>query len=780
LNIAWFKDLHKNDVGIAGGKGASLGEMYNAQFPIPPGFAVTAQAFKNFIENSGINKEIFSLLKDLDVEDTQKLKETSEKIAKIIKSTEMPPKLRNEILEAYDNLNIDIDVFQTAGKQALDIIKASREQPFVAVRSSATAEDLPTASFAGQQATYLNIKGNDQLIEAVQDCWASLYTARAIYYRVKNNFPHEKVFISVIVQKMVNSTTAGVTFSINPATNNESEIIIEAGYGLGEAVVSGSITPDQYIIDKETLDIKSTKVSSQEWMIIRDPREGHSIKKDVPEEKQKQQVLTTDEIKKLAKLTKNIEKHYNCAQDIEFAIEGPNVYIVQARPVTTLKKPYEEPKEETSVETTETKEILSGLAASPGIGTGKVMVVEGLGDLHKVQAGHVLVTKMTNPDFVPAMKRAEAIVTDEGGLTAHAAIVSRELGIPCVVGTDTATDILKEGQLITVDGKAGKVYEGRLEIETPEKEEKPAEPQEKLETITEIKVNVDMPELAEKAAATGADGVGLLRCEFLILGLKEHPYYLIKNGRKDELVNHLYQGIKKIASAFKDKPVWYRTLDAPTDEFRKMQGGEDEPEEANPMMGWRSIRRDLDQPELLKAQFEAIKKAHDDGLKNIGVMIPLVSELSQIRKAKDILRQVGLEPQEEIDFGMMVETPASVLLIEEFCREGLDFVSIGSNDLTQFTLAVDRDNGNLAKLYRETHPAVLKEIAAVIKACKKNNVEVSLCGQAGSYPEMAEFLVKNGIDSISANIDAVPAIRKIAHKIERELLLDAARERLEQ
>jgi len=526
LDIAWFKDLHKTDVGIAGGKGASLGEMYNSNFPIPPGFAVTAQAFQEFIENSGIDKEIFSLLKDLDVEDTQKLKETSEKIGKIIQATEMPPKLRNEILEAYDNLNIDIDVFQTAGKQALDIIKAAREQPFVAVRSSATAEDLPTASFAGQQATYLNIKGNDQLIRAVQDCWASLYTARAIYYRVKNNFPHEKVFISVIVQKMVNSNTAGVIFSINPATNNESEIVLEAGYGLGEAVVSGSITPDQYIIDKETLDIKTKKISSQEWMIVRDPREGNSIKKDVPEDKQKQQVLTNDEIKKLSKLTNDIEKHYQCAQDIEFAIEGPNIYIVQARPVTTLKKPYEEPqKEETPSEGPKT-EILPGLAASPGIGTGDVKIVHGLEDVQKIQEGDVLVTKMTNPDFVPAMKKAVAIVTDEGGLTAHAAIVSRELGVPCVVGTEKATELLKEGQIITVDGKAGKVYEGKIEIEQP-KEEAISETQEKLETITEVKVNVDMPELAEKAAATGADGVLHMVFLRLLQDVLEQCIYLV-------------------------------------------------------------------------------------------------------------------------------------------------------------------------------------------------------------------------------------------------------------
>ena len=772
-NILWFKEVNKSNIAEVGGKGASLGEMYGVGLPIPPGFCVTAQAYKNLIETTKIDEKIYSLLDKLDVENTDALYDASEKVQEIILDAKVPSQLQLDIKNAYNNMNVDIDVIKTASRETVSIIKAGSSLAFVAVRSSATAEDLPTASFAGQQSTYLNVKGGDELIKNVKKCWASLFTARAIYYRVKNNFEHRKVFISVIVQRMVNSDSAGVMFTINPSTN-KNEIVIEAGYGLGEAVVGGTITPDRYVIDKKSLEITERETHKQPWAIIRDPGTGKNKKKTLTEEEGKKQKVSDKNLKILGELGNKIEEHYGIAQDIEFAIENEKVFIVQSRPVTTMKKTKEVMEKQEELK--EKEVILKGLNAGPGMGSGKVKIIHSLEDLSKLQEGNVLVARMTNPDYVAKMKMASAIITDAGGTTCHAAIVGREMGLPVVVGTMKATQVLKDGDEVTVDGYTGNIYRGKVEIERKEEVvEEVAGVPEKIETVTEVKVNLDMPEYAEKAAKTGADGVGLLRCEFIILGRKVHPYYLIEQGKKDELVNNLAEDIKKIASAFKGKPVWYRTLDAPTDEFRHLQGGEGEPKEDNPMMGWRSIRRDLDQPELLKAQFEAIKKVHDQGFTNIGVMIPLVTDVEQVKKAKQYLMEIGLEPLEQIEFGVMVETPASIEIIEEICKEGIDFISFGTNDLTQFTLAVDRNNAKVQKLFDEMHPAVLKQIERVIKTCREYNVETSICGQAGSREDMVEWLVKKGIDSISANIDAVEKIKKVVYKTEKRMLLKYAR-----
>ncbi len=777
-NVIWFKDISKDDVALVGGKGANLGEMYNAHFNIPNGFVVSSEAYKKFLEETKLQPIINQVLENLDVEDNEALKRASDKVQELILSEEMPAEIKNDIKKAYENLNISMELLNVPRK-TIDFIQAGRDYPYVAVRSSATAEDLPEFSFAGQQATYLNVKNANNVIIAVQQCWASLYTARAIYYRVKNNFDHEKVFIAVVVQKMVNSEKAGVMFSINPANNNQDEIIIEAGFGFGDAIVSGSISPDRYVVDKNSLDIKDIKVNKKDFMYYRDPRTGRTTKRELSLEKAKSQVLTEDEIKKLAVLAKRVEGHYHKPQDMEFAIEGSNIYLVQTRPITTQAKVSEvtgeeDKKEEINIEESSGELVLEGISASPGVGKGKVKIVSSIEDLSKIEEGDVLVAKMTNPDYVTAMQKASAIVTDEGGSTSHAAIVSREMGIPAVVGTEKATQVLKDGEFVTVDGSNGKVYRGEKELkeeeENKEEENKVSYVDEK--TVTKIKAIVDMPNFAEKAAEAGAEGVGLLRAEFMVLRNREHPVYLIENGRRDELVNNLAEDLAKIAEAFKGKPVWYRTLDAPTDEFRHMRGGENEPREDNPMLGWRSIRRDLDQPELLRAQLDAIKIVREKGYDNVGIMIPLVTHVEQVRLVKAMLHEMGLD---DIEFGIMVETPASVQLIEDFCKEGIKFASIGSNDLTQFTLAVDRNNAKVQKLYNEMHPAVLKEIEHVIRVCKRYKVETSLCGQAGSNPEMARFLVDVGIDGIAVNTDAISKVRHAVAEEERKLLLEAAR-----
>lgn len=760
--IKWFKDVSKNDVLKVGGKGAQLGEMWNLKVPVPQGFCITVDAYKKFLKESGISNEIYSILDKLNVDDAEELNEASEKIQELIIEQEVPEDIAHAIKESYNNLNFNIDVYKMANRKTLEMIRAGRDLSYVAIRSSANAEDQPETSFAGQNVTFLNIKGANNVVEKVKECWASLFGARCIYYKAKNNLEHRKVLIAVVVQKMVNSSASGVIFTINPTTNNKDEIVIEAGLGLGETVVSGAITPDVYLVNKNNLEIIDKATSKQEFQIIRDENVGGNVRRNLGRDGEKQKI-SNEIIRRLADYARQLEQHYNFPQDIEFAIEGNKIFIVQTRPVTTEKK-IEEKKEEREEVTG--KVLVTGIAAGPGIAKGKVKIVKDASELGKIEQGDVLVAKMTNPDYVSAMKRAVAVVTDEGGVSCHAAIVGREMGLAVVVGTGNATNILKDGMEITVDGYNGRVFAGEVEIEKPEEISG-----EKFETITKVKVNVDMPEYAEKAAATGADGVGLLRCEFLILKDKEHPYYLVKEGRKEELVNDLAEGVKEIAKAFVDKPVWYRTLDAPTDEFRHLKGGEDEPHEDNPMMGWRSIRRDLDQPELLKAQLEAIKKIHDEGCTNVGVMIPLVSHIEQIRKTKEYLKEIGLD----CEFGVMVETPASVQMIEELCKEGIDFISFGTNDLTQFTLAVDRNNAKVQKLYDEMHPAVLRQMEHVIKVCKKNNVKTSICGQAGSREDMAEWLVKKGIDSISANIDAVKKIRRVVARTEKQMLLDAAR-----
>jgi pyruvate, water dikinase len=767
--VAWFKDLNKDSIAIAGGKGANLAEMINAGLPVPNGFAVTAQTYKEFIEKTGIKDKILAQLFGLNVDDTAKLQEVAKDIQKIITDTEIPEEIKEEIVDNYELLG--------AEKEAHDLIEA--KEVFVAVRSSATAEDLPEASFAGQQATYLNIKGKNQVITAVRACWASLFTARAIYYRTKNKFEHDKVLISAIIQKMVNSDRAGIMFTINPSTNQEDEIVIEGVYGLGESIVGGEVNPDTYIVDKNTKAIKSMKIKKQEWGLFRNEN-GENEKQDIPKENQERQVVPDSEVRELARLGKKIEDHYQKPMDIEWAIEGNDILIVQARAVTTFHK--EEKSEEKNGQSSATDEeagkiIIKGETASRGVYAGKVKIIKDASELEKIEKGDIMVTKMTTPDMVPAMQKAGAIVTDEGGMTCHAAIVSREMGIPCIVGTEHATEVLQDGQEITVHATRGIVYEGIMKVKEPIVAPQQVSTGEEIVTATDVKIILDLPDMAEKAAVTNPDGVGLVRLEIMIASGKVHPAEYIRQDKDQDYVNLLKEGIGKIAKVFPHKPVWVRCSDMRSDEYRNLQGGDQESHESDPMIGWHAIRRLLDEPRILKAEFQAIKELHDEGMDNVGIMLPFVIRTDEVKKAKEIMREVGLEPCKDLDFGVMIETPASCWIIEDLCKEGISFVSFGTNDLTQLTLGIDRNNAKISKLFDEMHPAVLGEIAKVIKTCKKYGVKTSICGQAGSRPEMAEFLVHQGVDSISANADAVREIRHTVAKTEKKLLLDAEREK---
>jgi len=747
MSIIWLGELGKNDIPLAGGKGANLGEMLRNEIPVPNGFVVDSRTFTNFIERTGLRNKIIEILDGLNVEDTEELNSASKRVRELIESIEMLTEIKEEIKKAYRQL-----------------CEEEGGEVYVAIRSSATAEDLPEASFAGQQETFLNVSGEDDVVEKVRKCWSSLYTPRAIYYRVRHSFRHEDVSIAVVVQKMVNSEKSGVMFTSHPVTG-EKLCIVEAVFGLGEAIVSGMVSPDTYVFDRVNRKLVEENIAEKKLMLVR--KNGRTVEVELGE-KSKERVLTDEELMEVVNLGEVIEEHYGKPQDVEWAIEKGKVYITQSRPVTTIKKV------ETGMEELGEGEILiKGLGASPGIGVGKVKIVLSENEIGKVEEGDILVTTMTSPDMVPAMRKAAAIVTDEGGMTCHAAIVSRELGVPAIVGTKEGTKVLQEGDLVTVDGEKGIVYAGAVKVEE-KKVEAPVQVSAPLVTATEVKVNISIPDAAEKVAATGADGVGLFRIEHMVLGLEKHPMKYIRDGEMNRYIDLLADEIRKVLKAFYPKVVWVRTLDAPTDEFRAMEGGEDEPVEANPMLGFRGIRRDLVEVEHFRAEMRAIKKLVDEGYTNVGIMLPLITSPEEVRKAMQIALEEGL-PIGDIDFGVMVETPAAALIIEDIIKEGITFISFGTNDLTQYTIAVDRNNENVANLFRETHPAVLKLIEMVIKICREHGVKTSICGQAGSYPNVVEKLVKLGIDSVSANPDAVQTIRETVARIEKKIILDGNR-----
>ena len=749
--IIWLDQIKKDQFNLVGGKAYNLGIMTQLGLPVPEGFAITTRAFDDFLKITGIDEKIKEILSNTNVDNTKQLMEASKKIKNLIISQEIPREIKKSIVDAYESLSFSS---QIVNEKLKSLIAAGRSYALVAVRSSATAEDLPGASFAGQQATFLNVRGIKELLDAVKADWASLFEPRAIFYRAKHGI--DSASICVVVQRMVNADKAGVMFTVNPTTG-EDQIVIEAAWGLGETLVQGEVEPDLYIVSKDGKILKK-KIGKKKIKRVRDMATDKTIVVPVPPEYVEAQVLEDNEILQLAEYGKILENHYGHGQDIEFAIEHGKIYLVQTRNITTVGK-------EKKIEI-KGKVLVKGLGASPGIGIGPVRIIRKIEDLEKVQKGDVLVTRMTSPDMVVAMSKAAAIVTDEGGIVCHAAIVSREMGIPAVVGTEKATQVLKEGEIVTVDAYHGVVYEGKVEIES-EQEKKPVEGKAETKTVTKVKVNLVFPRRLE--VASKADGVGLLRIEHMILQYGVHPAKLIRDGRREEYIKLLIDGIEPIAKAFNGKPVWVRTLDARTDEFRNLEGGESEPKEANPMLGWHGIRRSLDEPEIFKAELEAIKRLHEKGYTNVHVMLPFVIRPEEFRKAKEIAKEVGLP--KTVKMGIMVETPAAALDIEEFVKEGIEFVSFGTNDLTQLTLGIDRNNEKIAKLFDEMHPSVLRQIEHVINVCKEHGIETSICGEAPSNrPEVVEFLVRAGITSISVEVDAIDKVRAKVAEVERKIL----------
>jgi len=801
--VIWLEEAGKELHEKVGGKAAGLGEMIKAGIPVPPGFVVTSDAYKDFVLETGIAGYIKHILETVIVSGKpQEYEKASELIRSKFMRATVPHAIREQIIEAYRELAKRTGV----------------ENPRVAVRSSATVEDLPEASFAGQQDTYLNVQGEEEVVEYVKRAWASLWTARALSYRDSLNVSHEYAEIAVVVQKMVNSRSSGVMFTLHPVTGEEDKIVIESAWGLGEYIVGGIVTPDQFVVDKNTFQIISKRIAKKEKALFYDPDSKSNVEVKIPaNEKEMEELkskypaiaklieehgitpnapsLTDDEVKHLAQLAIKVEDHFGRHMDIEWAIDADlgspeGVFLVQARPETVWSKRKEkETMVEAEKEAVKPGEVLvRGVPASPGVASGTVKVALTVEEAaKKMKKGDVLVTKMTDPDWVPYMKIASAIVTDEGGMTAHAAIVARELGIPAVVGTGNATQVLRDGMIVTVDGSRGVVYSGKLVEEEEKKEEKavtgiPAEILVNLYPVTATKIymNLGNPSEIDRYKDLPFDGIGLMRIEFIISSwIRYHPLYLIEEGRGVYFVDKLAEGIAKVASAIYPRPVVVRFSDFKSNEYRRLIGGEkyEDIEERNPMIGWRGVSRYITEKyePAFRLEVRSIKKVREEwGLKNVWVMFPFVRTTWELERALEILKDEGLKRSRDFKVWIMVEVPSTVLLADEFAKM-VDGFSIGSNDLTQLILGADRDSALLAKLgyFDERDPAVLKAIGMIIDAAHRNGITASICGQAPSvYPELVEFLVRKGIDSISVNPDAVIRTRRMVASIEKKILLE--------
>lgn len=747
-----FSKIHKEDIPFVGGKGANLGEMYNFGIPVPNGFVITAQAYEKVIEHNALQPVIREIIRQTEVTNQKELEKASIKIQRLIQTADIPSELTQEIFESYTTL------------------KAGERNPLVAVRSSATAEDLPDASFAGQQESFLDIKGESNLIQAIRSAWGSLWEARAIFYRATKGYDHFKVLLAIPVQLMVQSEVSGVLFSVNPVTGNKNQVVVEAVWGLGDYMVQGVVNPDHYIVNKSDLTIHSRQHIPQTIMEIREYPSGVKRVK-VPEKKVNAVKLTDEQVIELAKLSIKVHQHYFFPQDSEFAVENGKVFLVQTRPITTLDLG-KGSKQISESQVTSLKQILQGEPASFGIGFGKVVKIRSAKEIDKVKKGDVLVTEMTAPDFVPAMKRASAIVTDKGGQTSHAAIVSRELGIPAVVGTKTGSKLLQNDQVITVNGSTGVVYNG-----VPEKskttESKELKVEEFPKTATKVYVNLGEPDLASIVAQGNADGVGLLRAEFMMAEIGTHPKKMIRDGKSKVFIDKLTESLLKFTYSFGDRPIVYRATDFKSNEYKNLIGGQNyEPTEPNPMLGFRGCYRYIQDEAVFNLELEAIKQVRNKyGYKNLHLMIPFVRTVDELIKVKKIISASGLTRSNTFKLWMMVEIPSNVILLEDFIAAGIDGVSIGSNDLTMLILGTDRDNETVASEFDERNPAVLWALEHVVKTAAKHHITCSLCGQAASlYPDLVDKLVSWGITSVSVSPDAVDNTRRVVAHIENRLL----------
>ncbi len=748
-------NLGMPDAEEAGGKGANMGEMVAAGLPVPPGFVVLRDSYLESMKAGGVADELNAAHREalLAALDTSRFDGMCAKMRALVLKAGIPDDVRERILAAYRAMGPDC---------------------YVAVRSSATGEDGADASFAGMNETFTNVRGEDDLIEAVQNCWASLFGPRVVSYRASRGFTADPA-MAVVVQLMIASERSGVAFTADPTTDATDRVVVEGAFGQGEVVVSGSVEPDTYVVSKENGEILSRRMGYKSFKIIRGD-DGKDLRVELGEAQAEAQVLNDDEVRTIADIAVRSERHAGCPQDTEWAIADGKTYIVQTRPITTLHR-VGKPVPETH------EVLLQGLPAVPGEASGVVRVLKDPQDGARLQDGEVLVAQMTNPDWLPTMRRASALVTDTGGMTCHAAIVARELGVPCIVGARTATKDLKDGAVVTVDGTHGRVLAGRVE-----QEQKTGGAQTATVgtvtavasevTATKIYVNVAMPDKAEQAAALDVDGVGLLRAELILEDALQnrHPRDLIAHGEQDSLVESLATAVGRVAAAFSPRPVVYRASDFRTNEFRNLKGGSEyEPEEHNPMIGYRGCYRYISNPDLFGLELQALARVRERN-PNLHLMIPFVRTRWELEKCLELVDASPLGRQRGLHRWVMAEVPSVVYWLPEYVGMGVDGVSIGSNDLTQLMLGVDRDSDLCAELYDESDAAVLDAIGRIITTARRLGITASLCGQApSSRPDFAEHLVRMGITSISVTPDAAARTRRNVAAAERRLLLEAAR-----
>ena len=770
-----FAQLGREDTMYAGGKGANLGELTSAGLPVPDGFVVGAPAYAAFCEQTGLRERLAELLDGVNVEDTAALQAASAAAQGLFDETTLPTVIEGEIHAAYVRLGVHD---RTGGD------RAGGDPIPVAVRSSATAEDTADTSFAGMNETFLNIRGGENVIDAVRNCWRSLFGARTIYYRGLNHFAQADMDIAVVVQRQVDSTRAGVMFTVNPATGERDELVIEGSFGLGEAVVSGSVSPDRYVVDKATLAIRRREVHHKDLLIEYAP-DGGTQQRTLTEVQALKPVLTDEEVVAVAELGRRIEEHYGSPQDTEWAFDPDGtLWMLQSRPITTLHD--DTPTTVTAAEPSEPQTVLlRGLGGAPGSASGAARVLTSLADAASLNDGDVLVTHMTSPDWLPLLRRAAAVVTDSGGMTCHAAIVSRELGIPCVVGTGEATRRLRDGEIVTVDATRGVVFEGTRASEPPGA----ASPARQaagamagaaaLVTATQILVNLSEPSQVERVKGLPVDGVGLLRAEMMVLEALagDHPRTLLEERRGEEFVSRMAEGLTTFAAGFAPRPVTYRTIDFRTNEFSGLRGGERfEPHESNPMIGYRGALRYTREPDVFRLELAALSRVWDAGLHNLHVMLPFVRTARELRRCRELIAESGLLDRPGFELWVMAEVPSVLFNLEEYVALGITGISIGTNDLTQLLLGADRDNEVLAETFDERDPAVTAYLRELIPRASGLGLRTSICGQAPSvHPEYAELLVRAGIDAISVSVDVVDRTRALVAAAEQRVLLDAAR-----